>query len=307
MTGVGPFAGAVAFPSPSATLHPIPRTLTPQKQSPGASPVPSGPAPPYPEPQGPGEDHRRETGTLLSPGTFKATDSSIRDSAISDGDRETKQIPIEWTGTSSPTSPKPETNRMSSVPMLPGAWQSTPTEEKDSGVELEEGPGTKTPIHDANIHVASPEITEQGRVKSEVAEMGVIPPPGPPPPLPQRQVEVPPSSSSVRSEDKDKGKVRDNSGSGSGSGSGQGWVLVNVESPAPLTPSTPPVAEHEPSSSSSAETDPHDTNALKKPTSENASMSPAAKAIVIIDAVDAKKDKKTQDAPKGRREGEDEE
>ncbi|ESK87567.1 hypothetical protein Moror_1970 [Moniliophthora roreri MCA 2997] len=321
MTGVGvgvgrtpdvfyeaqPFAGAMTFPL--AVSHPIPRTPTPQSQSRGASPVPiqahsRGPSPsPYPEPQGPEEDlNHRETGTLLSPGTFKATDSSIRSSAFSDGDPETRTIPIEWTGVSSPTSPRPETNRMSSVPKLPGGWRSTPTDEKDSGIEVEESPGTKTPVHDANIRVANPEITEQGRVKSEVGEMGVIPVPGTPPPLPVRQeIVAPPHPPPVhpsrieRSEDKDKGKERNTSAS-----SGQGWVLVNVGSPAPLSSSTSPVPQGEPSSSSSAETDPHDTNVLKKPMSGNASMSPAAKAIVIIDAVDAKKDKKTQDVSKGK-------
>ncbi|KAJ8084201.1 hypothetical protein PM082_002968 [Marasmius tenuissimus] len=217
------------------------------------------------------------SGPLLSPGAF-------RDSAFSSSTEMSKEIPIKWTGEDAETFAagdtrlKPTADRLSSAgPMLPGGWQATPVEE-DKQMPPQSPSATDNGEHmpdlKQNVRVASPEITDpdQGIRQSEAALMGVIPNEAPPP--------VPPLNTEVA-------KPREES---TASGSGQGWVLVNVEGKHSATGAATDSSEPQhgnQGSESSASTNPSPQQTTK-PTSENASMSPAAKAIVIIDAVDAK-------------------
>ena len=272
-------------PSQITAEDPLPRVDTPHAYS---SATTEG-SPPVAEQEHPTTPSSRDTapslsGPLLSPGAF-------RDSAFSSSTEMSKEIPIKWTGELAETfgtgdsSPKPIADRMSSAgPMLPGGWQATPIEEEDrelpphSPTAANDGEGDMPDLKQ-NVRVASPEITDpdQHARQSEAGLMGMIPNEGSA--VPRLNTEV--------------GRTREESTT---SGSGQGWVLVNVEgkqsATGAATESPEPMHGGQGSEfSGSTDPSPQQTN---KPTSENASMSPAAKAIVIIDAVDAKSKQKKE-------------
>lgn len=231
--------------------------------------------------------HGANTPPLLGPGVF-------RDSAFSSNSDVSYDIPIKWTGIGNILDPsqteqasrlKPSVEkRVSSMgPMLPGAWQPSPIEEKyeeEDGMVNDQpasapGQGPTTPIHEVVSRVVSPEMNEPDMRlrKSEAALVGMV-------------AETMPSKS----------KDPPNSGTG------QGWVLVNVEgansptfgdsdSPSRLI-SRSPVASPASQSSGGA-------NTPQLPSSEHATMSPEAKAIVIIDAVDANNKSKAKTSQDG--------
>ncbi|KAK7056509.1 hypothetical protein VNI00_003065 [Paramarasmius palmivorus] len=306
MTGVGVGGGGGAVEggrtpdvfytsSPfGAGTPPRSRAATPQAASRGASPAPFPTQAQDPEPEQ--DVPSRDTGRLLSPGAFKDsgvyryTDSAYEEAKDENDDEEGVKIPIQWTGGLPPPPAEerpPNPERMSSVPMLPGGWQSTPETEHPPPPAPER---RDTEVHDVDVRVASPEVMrneEAGQRQSEAALVGVIPSaPSSPAPIASPSPALP---SSPHTDNKAR-QV-------SGASSGQGWVLVNVEGKS--TPTSPVSPAKEPSSSSSGSgSDPHDTNPLHKPTSQNASMSPAAKAIVIIDAVGQKEKDKDKDTPR---------
>ncbi|KAL0580305.1 hypothetical protein V5O48_001722 [Marasmius crinis-equi] len=302
MTGVGATPDVFYATSPFGSAEngpPTPSNQPPSGTPPHHSPTRTPPlahSPPYTTsptsntentenaPSTPGDEHgdpsNRDTGNslsgpLLSPGAF-------RDSAFSSSTEMSKEIPIKWTGgletlVAGDNDPRPGAERMSSAgPMLPGGWQATPIEEEEKEIPPRSStPENEMPDLKQDVRVASPEISEptgQGIRSSEAALMGVIPNEAPPP--------VPPLNT-----DDAKEKQRTES-----SGSGQGWVLVNVEGKNQPTSPLAESSKHEgQESESSAATDPKEVNGqANNPVSHNASMSPAAKAIVIIDAVDAK-------------------
>ena len=251
--------------------------------------VTAAPALPFPQKAaltetGVSKEHTPHSPPLLGIGTF-------RDSAFSTQSELSYEIPIKWTGpvkeelnTKSERS-KPKPNRLSGSPMFPGGWQPTPIEEKGEDELGQRRTSNRepqtTPIHEIGSRVQSPDIVKPdiSLRKSEAALVRVIQDTSPPPSLPSPE---PPNAAM---------------------GGGQGWVLVNVENSNNLSPSAgsegPPrdvTGMRLPQPSSSSGPGPCST-----PPMEN---SPAAKAIVIIDAMDSKH-KKTQSTsnPKDSREG----
>ncbi|RDB29318.1 hypothetical protein Hypma_015348 [Hypsizygus marmoreus] len=219
------------------------------------------------------------TPPLLGAGAF-------RDSAFSSSTDASCEIPVKWTGigdrfTQNPVQSqeqngRPQNKRASSGPMLPGGWQPTPIEERpeEGGSSItshptsEEKAGVQTPIHEVSSRISSPELTHpDGRLrKSEAALVDMIAETSQPP-LPQ-----PTHSRAVDSPS---------------SGSGQGWVLVNVESTASPSPAGHPVSDGR--HISQAPQPLHNTNIPQQTPDQTAS--PQAKAIVIMDAMDANKQK----------------
>ncbi|KAF8973732.1 hypothetical protein BDZ97DRAFT_1776521 [Flammula alnicola] len=216
---------------------------------------------------------------LLGIGTF-------RDSAFSSKSEMSSEIPIKWTGPLK-EEPRPQRNRVSSSgPQFPGGWQPSPVAEKsedEMGVHSSltvEKKGSTTPIHEMISCVESPEIVgpDTGLRKSEAALVGIIQSTSPAPPLPQRQ-------NSQRKESQN-----------SVPNGGQGWVLVNVENSSNPSPVDAVLAEAtnarslEAGSSSTpfAKSSSNSSAAGPPPLALDQSPSPAAKAIVIIDAMESK-------------------
>ena len=191
--------------------------------------------------------------------------------------------------------PKLYPSYSSSGPIFPGGWQSTPVdkkveEETEFATSMLTGNGAaSTPIHENDCRIEAPAITtpDMSLRKSEAALIGMIA-----------------STSYAPSRMKES---QNSSSKGS-----QGWVLVNVEGSDAVRPvfgseparpndtATPrPTDSKKPNSplSASAST-PHTS---KSPASEQ--PSPAAKAIVIIDAMDSKQKKRSTMQPKERGEG----
>ncbi|KAF8912832.1 hypothetical protein CPB84DRAFT_1759610 [Gymnopilus junonius] len=198
---------------------------------------------------------------------------AFRDSEISSNSEMSHEIPIKWAG------PLQEgvggrlklgSSCNSSGPKLPGAWQPTPiaekTEEEAGPPSSEEKKDSTTPIHELGSRFEMPQIVrpEMPLRKSEAALVGIIHSTSPPPPVP--------------SVDRPNEK-------GSSAGGGQGWVLpfssphenalpgVNKEQ---LSPYPTPEAKADP-------------KAVQEPQYEQAS--PAARAIVIVDAMNFKHQK----------------
>lgn len=260
---------------------------------------------------------------LLGPGVF-------RDSAFSTNTEGSCDIPITWTGSSlqidgqsQQSPPSSYDHRVSTTPMPPGGWQDTPDEDKtvnevasilaQDHPESETDKGPSTPLHNVLSRVDSPELTHQALRKSEAGLVGMIPEPASSLPVP-----VP------------KGKGKEGAVGGV-SGSGSGWVLVNIDGNNQM----PPPAAHKGGAQTgglnsgiavaSKPTEPPSAKeaaftALKtgvpSPTAEDrarskvggklaekASMSPAAKALVIIDAVESHKPKSKSKAKSGDGEG----
>lgn len=182
--------------------------------------------------------------------------------------------------------PKLSPSYDSSGPMFPGAWQTKPVDwkvEEESGFSttMSEGKGAaSTPIHENDSHIEAPAITapDMSLRKSEVALIGMI----------ASTSHVPPISPDEKSR-----KASENSLNNGG----QGWVLVNVEG-------SNAVRSDESAGPNNATTPrPHESKRPNSPLSTNVNItpkssaleqpSPTAKAIVILDAMDAKKKKRS--------------
>ncbi|KAJ6627229.1 hypothetical protein B0H10DRAFT_1996145 [Mycena sp. CBHHK59/15] len=238
-----------------------------------SNPSSSSPSP-HPALTPPDQSHSE----LPTPGTPRLLGpTAFRDSAFSSSTNSTYDIPIpiKWTGMGRDSRlDEGHERRVSIGPTFPGGWQPTPIEEKpeDTGLLGEpqtvmEHPVVPTPdLQQVSQRVVSPDLREADLElrKSEAGLVGLI----------------------AASENQDESQ-------------GKGWVVVDVEgrgddasktvsqSPDPQTPSSP-----------LAKTDgsPRKSPALPVP--------PAAKAIAIVDAIEAKnksasKSKsKSNDAPR---------
>jgi hypothetical protein len=245
------------------------------------------------------------TPPLLGAGVFAG--DVIRDSALSSitsGTDTSQEIPIKWTGGFDPEATSlvgkvgvPEGSKlkhMSIEPQLPGAWSTSPDEEKTEAattvgiaVDIITEPDAdsatgqtrnltqgRTPesLHDVDARVASPELvsnTDDGMRHSEAGLIGMM---GPMPP-PQKMEKEPESQSPVK-------RV----------GDGTGWVLVNVEGK--------PRPEGEGAFNDRPTTHLQDTSKTLKaadlatPKGQPATtLSSAVKSIAIIDAKNAKQAK----------------
>ena len=182
-------------------------------------------------------------------------------------------------------------NYSSSGPMFPGGWQSTLAdrkveEETKFSTSMSEGKRVaSTPIHENDCHIEAPAIIrpDMSLRKSEAALIGMI----------ASTSHVPP----ISQDDKSRKASQNSLSSG-----GQGWVLVNVEgsnvvksafgseSAGPSDATTPrPHESRRPNS-------PLSTSVSAPNTPESAVLeqpSPAAKAIVIMDAMDSRKKKRS--------------
>ena len=142
-----------------------------------------------------------------------------------------------------------------------------------------------TPIHEMLSRIESPEVVKpeiSTRKKSEAALVEIIQSTTPaPPPIPQR-------NNSQRREP-----------TGGPSGGGQGWVLVNVENsanastPSTATPLQPEITQPADSGTvpvvaPSMKSSSHSGASRPAPLSLDASPSPEAKAIVILDAIESR-------------------
>lgn len=237
---------------------------------------------------------------LLGPGVF-ATDE-FRDSAFSSTTSGSREIPIQWTGDMGAVlhegdedaekareqqgaerkQEEPDPRRASSGPMLPGAWAMTPSEEKPDAIDRQneiditaspprthEGAEDGKP-RDLEARVASPELVEPGTEvrQSEAGLIGVM--------AAAPEETRPPGPEHAKN------------------GSGQGWVLVNVEGreAAPHAPGggqAPTSADGSPDKAPS--TPLRETHHNRSPSahrSNSSGISPAAKAIAIQDAIDAR-------------------
>lgn len=259
-------------------------------------PPPTSSSPIY-SPHSPVEKGSSSHPQLLGAGTF-------RDSAFSSNSELSCEIPIQWTGSTTPDSKlttqherlsgtKYSTeNRIPSTGPITGGWQPTPIEEKSEEGESVTVTGRQqgstspeneedqtTPIHEVVSRVVSPELNgPDGRLrKSEAALVGMVAETLPP-------LASPTSSRERRTQREEPGSP----------GSGHGWVLVNVEGAGYSSPTESGSRKSgeastsrspELPSSPNSKTKGYNTPKLASP--EHTTMSPAAKAIVIIDAVDA--------------------
>ena len=191
----------------------------------------------------------------------------------------------------------------SSGTMFPGGCQLTPVDQKveeETGISTsvsEEKRAASTPIHENVCHIEAPAIIapDMSLRKSEAALIGMIASTSHAPPISQDDKARKPSQNSLSS-------------------GGQGWVLVNVEGSSPVRsgfgsePAGPSDATllrpHESESkrpNSPLSTSVSVPNTPKSPVLEQ--PSPAAKAIVIMDAMDSKKKKRSTMEPKESVEG----
>lgn len=208
--------------------------------------------------------------------------TAFRDSAFSSATDLSTDIPIKWTGTGVELRPGARPHD-SMGPLLPGGWQPTPIEEKaeinEIDLRLEHDTSLENPLQNVTerqnpgLNQADPTVR-----KSEAALVEMAP-------------EQPHADQMPLSPASEQGK---------------GWVVVDVEGQEPSndkivsSPSNisenPPLSPVNPSDVSSP------LSGTPGAASPNVSMSPAAKAIVIIDAVDAKKKSKSSDSfPKPKR------
>ncbi|KAF9569734.1 hypothetical protein CPC08DRAFT_756716 [Agrocybe pediades] len=219
---------------------------------------------------------------LLGIGTF-------RDSAFSSNSELSCEVPIKWTGPlREELKQAQEVHRMkpsrnpSNGPQFPGGWQPTPIMEKAEedyppAASPEEPEKKVTPIHELTSRFDAPEVIRPDMPlrKSEAALVGIIQSTSTssPPPLPESNSKGPQTPG------------------------GQGWVLVNVDNSGgnDLTqgqniahPERQPIQHGEPEAAPSHSNTPQPEQA-----------SSAAKAIVVIDALDSKhKKNKSVSSPK---------
>ncbi|KAJ7783453.1 hypothetical protein DFH07DRAFT_873355 [Mycena maculata] len=182
--------------------------------------------------------------------------TAFRDSALSsttDSMYDTP-IPIKWTGAA--RNSLEDDTRAPLTPDFPGGWQPTPIEEKPEdigglGEEEEEGPLTPN-VQEVNRRVGSPDIQSADLAlrKSEAGLVGLI----------------------AASENRDPSE-------------GKGWVVVDVEGQGGAKEEeVPVVASPEPQTPAS----PKSTAQSGNGTPVQSPVSHAAKAIAIVDAIEAK-------------------
>jgi len=183
--------------------------------------------------------------------------------------------------------------------MSPSGRQSTQVDEKQEETELSASMSEKkkstssssTPIYQNNYRTEAPAMItpDMSLSKSEAALIGMIASTSHVPSIPES----------------DKSRTKESQPS---LGSGRGWVLVNVEgntarpeSAGPSDTSTSQSHELQRFNSPSSRGFSAPTSTSKSPALEQAS--PAAKAIVIIDAMDSKQKKRSTMQPKENGEG----
>jgi hypothetical protein len=147
---------------------------------------------------------------------------------------------------------------------------------------LEEKGTASTPIHENDCRIEAPLIItpDMALRKSEAALLGII----------ASTAHVP----SIPQEDKSR-KKESQASSGSG---GQGWVMVNVEG---SNAARPVFVSESAGTSDAVASQPHEAStpsSSKSPALQVEQPSPAAKAIVIIDAMDSKQKKQWTMQPK---------
>lgn len=235
---------------------------------------------------------------------------TFRDSGMSGSSDFSREIPIKWSGPfkeefqlQQQERPAARRNRVSSSgPQFPGGWRPSPVVERSEGAfaqtPLTEEKKVTTPIHEMLSRIESPEVVrpEMPMKKSEAALVEIIQSTTPVrPPIPQRQ-------NSQRREP-----------TGGAPNGGQGWVLVNVENsaiaatPLTATPVQPGITQPAdigavPVAAPSMKSSSHSGASRPSPLSLDPSPSPAAKAIVILDAMDSrhKKSRSTANAMDSR-------
>ncbi|KAJ7462686.1 hypothetical protein B0H11DRAFT_2053825 [Mycena galericulata] len=237
--------------SPSSSSSPHPTTTPPLDRG------PEEPISVYSNSTTPG------TPPLLSPTAFR--DSVFSTTTTTDSTYDVP-IPIKWTGTERDSQVDADT-RDSLGPSFPGGWQPTPIEEKpediggfgDADSVLEQN-HTPTPgVQDVTQRVASPDVQSADLAlrKSEAGLVGLI----------------------AASENRDASE-------------GKGWVVVDVEGQGGgKEEDLPIVSSPEPQSPSSPAVQPKSTKDSSQSSSGTPVQSPvshAAKAIAIVDAIEAK-------------------
>ncbi|KAJ6574806.1 hypothetical protein B0H19DRAFT_1254458 [Mycena capillaripes] len=212
---------------------------------------------------------------LLSPSAF-------RDSAFSSASTSTDDvpIPIKWTGV-----------ERESGPIFPGGWQPTPIDEKpeeyafDEPEPIQEQYDGPTPdVQEVAQRVASPDLqaADLALRKSEAGLVGLI--------AATENPEVTSNPEISKSPEASEGK---------------GWVVVDVEgsadapkqgnsppvvaSPEPLTPTSPMMPTKSSTKSGGSGTPVHTP------------IPPTAKAIAVVDAIEAKNKSASSDSPSGIR------
>jgi hypothetical protein len=260
--------------SPSPPKHGSPRmVLIPQAQS----------------PKGQFEDGKVPSSPLLDAGVFDVG-SECLDSGLSTAEEDVKscEIPITWTGAGNDETrdvvkdltPKQESakplisERISIGPMLPGGWNPVEDQHYTEGVSTErDETDATTPVHEVDAHIASPEVMhpDDKERKSQTGLVGFIP-----------------SQDSLPLPTHDKNKNNAPLGGTEGD-SGQGWVMVSVEGKVPTQSKSSDSAQSLKTAANIASSPQTNDRPLTPP--KQSSMSPAAKAIVIIDAIEANKTK----------------
>jgi hypothetical protein len=248
-----------------------------------------------PQPNAKNEKLMPSTNDLSSPPLLGM--DAFRDSAISSN----PTTPTTLTGSYKKDvkleqEPKLNTSYSSSGPMFPGGWQLTPVDrkvEEETGFSTSMSEGKRAasiPIHENDCHIEAPAIitADMSLRKSEAALIGMIASTSHAPPISQ--------------DDKSRKASQNSLSSG-----GQGWVLVNVEGsnavrsgsesagPSDATPPRPHESKRPSSPLSTSVSAPH--------TPKSPVPSHAAKAIVIMDAMDSKKKKRSTMEPKESSEG----
>ncbi|KAF7320244.1 hypothetical protein MKEN_00809000 [Mycena kentingensis (nom. inval.)] len=220
--------------------------------SPSSSPQPAM-TPPNEEVSqfSPGKESPAGTPPILSPNAF-------RDSAVSSATTSTYDmpIPIKWTGIGHDSSMD---ERESVGPTLPGGWQPTPIDEKpEDFVDAEEHPLPTPEIQEVPVRVNSPDHQSPDFElrKSEAGLVGLI----------------------AASENSDPNPVPSE---------GKGWVVVDVEQTGSGSGDASDNVVASPISEPQSPTLPKITSPIPKSDSP-APISPAAKAIAIVDAIESK-------------------
>lgn len=218
--------------------------------------------------------------------------TAFRDSAFSSN----TLTPITWTGSYKgdvkvgQEKPRLNPNHSSNGRIFPGGWQSTPVDDKleeetEISTSMSGEKGTFSTLiqeNDCRINAPAMVASDTSLRKSEAALVRIIASTSHVPSTPQRA-------------------TKDSQKSG-----GQGWVLVNVES----SKSTRPAFGSESAGPSDAVTSrPNESERPNSPLHNSPSLSefpalaeqpsPAAKAIVIVDAMDSKRKKRSTMQPKG--------
>ncbi|KAJ6604344.1 hypothetical protein DFH09DRAFT_306558 [Mycena vulgaris] len=247
------------------------------RSSPHTPPIAGSHSPsPHPAATPPLDESRNETVTVYSdpstPGTPPLLGpSAFRDSAFSTATNSTYDvpIPIKWTGGAHNSRGDLDT-RESMGPTFPGGWQPTPIDEKpeDTGAFDEpvlEQDNSPTPnVQEVSHRVQSPDFqaADLALRKSEAGLVGLI----------------------AASENQGAGEVGE-------VGEGKGWVVVDVEGKGDAAEATPQLASPEPQSPtppSAASPSAAKSNDSLKSGTMSPPVSHAAKAIAIVDAIEAK-------------------